>query len=159
MRRFRKIFSVRIRHEIDEWPDLSWLGEYSDQPKGKYYIDRKERGDQGRNELRYFSASRNYDGEKKKDAIKYMEQDYERMDAYNRGNWYMMGIRAEAEISVAGNVIQKISSGGLWGVESDAGADHLKEIEQEELNQLREQLRAIGFSDKYMDKAFERSDG
>jgi len=43
-------------------------------------------------------------------------------------------------------VLQDVSSGGLWGIESDSDASYLKEIEAEELSELRKQLYAMGFS-------------
>ena len=76
------------------------------------------------------------------------------MQALQAGDWYYMGIRAEAEVMLTGSLSQEVTSGGLWGVESDSGEDHLKEIESEQLAELKEQLRAIGFSARAIAKAF-----
>jgi len=106
-----------------------------------------ERGDIGRGEFRYFNGCvENYKGELPEDIRKYIRQDYERMERLQRGDWCYIGIRAEAEVTLTGDVLQDVSSGGLWGIESDSDASYLKEIEAEELSELRKQLYAMGFS-------------
>ena len=57
-----------------------------------------------------------------------------------------IGIRAEAEIVVHG-VCQTITSGGLWGIESDSARQYLSDVEQEEVDQLKAILQSLGFSD------------
>lgn len=69
----------------------------------------------------------------------------ERRQRYDNGAFGFIGIQAEAEIVVAG-VCQTITSGGLWGIESDSTPDYISEIEQEEIVQLQEILHALGFS-------------
>jgi len=49
---------------------------------------------------------------------------------------------------------RKISSGGLWGIESDSDASYLADIAAEELSELREQLRAVGFNTRTITAAF-----
>jgi IMP cyclohydrolase len=103
-------------------------------------------GDMERNEYRYFNGNvENYPGNTPEDIRKYVRQDYERMERLNRGDWCYIGIRAEAKIMID-NVCQKITSGGLWGVESDSSREYFAEIEAEELYELRKQLTAVGFS-------------
>ena len=117
-----------------------------------------ERGDIERGELRYFNGNvENYAGESPEDIRKYVRQDYERMERLNRGDWAYVGIRADAEIllpSGSASIVQEITSGGLWGVESDSDASYLKEIETEQLSELREQLRALGFGTRAISAAF-----
>ena len=77
------------------------------------------------------------------------ETDYARMESLHRGNWFYMGLRAEAEVFVPcgqSSISQGITSGGLYGIESDSGKDYIAEVEQEELAELRKQLSALGFS-------------
>lgn len=81
------------------------------------------------------------------------EADYRRMEALNEGDFCFIGIRAEARIVIE-NVCQDITSGGLWGIESDSDAAYLKEIESEQLAELRSQLEAIGFSKRAVSAAF-----
>ena len=82
-----KIESIRVYSILDENPDLSFYGEYGNSCTTNNCIDRQERGDRQRNELRFFNP-----------ATEYGELDYERMEGYNAGWWQMVGIAAEAEI-------------------------------------------------------------
>lgn len=50
--------------------------------------------------------------------------------------------------------MQEITSGGLWGVESDSDRKYLADIDTEQLSELREQLRAVGFSTRAISTAF-----
>ena len=122
--------------------------------------------DWNRREYRYFNPSFNYvdkhgklaEGNTAEEVRKYVRQDYERMERLYRGDWHYMGIRAEAEIVILsgkmGATSQTISSGGLWGIESDSGNDYLQSIEQEELSELRAQLKELGFSARAISAAF-----
>jgi hypothetical protein len=55
---------------------------------------------------------------------------------------------------VLGNTCQTITSGGLYGIESDSDADYFAEVEQEQLAELRGQLHVIGFSKRAIASAF-----
>ena len=204
----KRILSVTIRRMIDESPDTSHLGEYSDQPASEFSIDRAHEldcpvnlskssthdyktesgrcancdrdqwdgkfhecedfhcdciGDSwNRREFRYFDASFNYvtkdgkpsDGLTSEDIRKYVRQDYERMEILNRGDWCYVGIRAEAEVQLTGNLIQRIRSGGLWGIESDSDRSYFDEIQKDELANLKTELLALGFSKRAIAEAF-----
>jgi hypothetical protein len=113
-----------------------------------------ERGDAERGEYRYFNGCvENYKGESPEDIRKYVRQDYGRMERLNSGDWCYIGVRADAEIIVDG-ISQDISSGGLWGVESDSDRTYLAEIDGEQLSELRDQLRALGFGTRAIATAF-----
>lgn len=130
--------------------------------------DCDERGAMGRNEYQYFNpgsveafnveaswipetitgetARRDYWRAAMKENAR---RDYERMEQLYRGDFCFIGIRAEAEVTVPcgqSAICQTITSGGLWGIESDSKADYLSEVEGEELSDLRTQLTALGFS-------------
>jgi len=121
-------------------------------------------------EYRYFNPSFNYidkqgkplSGNTPEDVRKYTRQDYERMERLNAGDWGYIGIRAEAEVisNVQGTddkwhgVVQRVSSGGLWGIESDSDRDHLESVEKDELANLRDELKALGFSSRAISTAF-----
>lgn len=79
---------------------------------------------------------------------KYKAQDRERLAAYNRGEWYMTGVRVVADVLVpiGGNSFRSfsIASGGLWGVESDCGESYLAEIEADEKAELISNLVDMG---------------
>ncbi len=115
-----------------------------------------------RNEYRYFNGPvENYKGESPEDIRKYVRQDYERMESLNAGNWYYIGMSAEAQVLLtnAGSpeftgIGQKITSGGLWGIESDSEKSYLESVEKEELSDLRAQLKALGFSSRAISTAF-----
>jgi hypothetical protein len=85
---------------------------------------------------------------------KYALQDFKRMEELNKGYWYFIGIRAEASIQLVGDLTQKITSGGLWGINSDAGEEYFTEVEGEQRNELRDELKAIGFTERQITKAF-----
>lgn len=121
-----------------------------------------ESGDMNRGEYQFFNPSSNYvdandnlvDGNTAEEVRKYVRQDYERMEDLNRGGWCFVGVVAEAKIQLERHgVIQTITSGGLWGIESDSG-DYFKEVEAEQLSELRGQLHAIGFSKRAISAAF-----
>lgn len=67
----------------------------------------------------------------------------DRREAYENGDFVFIGVRAEAEIVVDG-VIQHITSGGLWGTESDSGEEYIRVIAAEEYADLRKILTSIG---------------
>lgn len=219
----RRIHGITIKRMVDESPDTSWLGEYSNKPSSEYSIDRAHdldciantgyaskytkcrnctlrqaqhetvwfetvpqlrcfvaedmhdeqetftpvecdcgRGDWHGREYRYFNPSFNYvdkHGHALKentpeDVRKYVRQGYERMESLNRGDWHFIGIRAEAEYTIDGTVLQELPSGGLWGIESDSSADYFADVEKEELADLRAQLAGIGFSKRAITTAF-----
>lgn len=73
--------------------------------------------------------------------------DAARLESYYRDEWTMVGVYAAAEILVstaAGAFIQTIRTGGLWGIESDSGADYFATVGREELEQLAAMLEEIG---------------
>lgn len=139
----KRINSVTINRMVDDNPDTSYLGEYSNLSDSGDAIDRKERGDMLRNEYRYFNPTN----------PEYVEQDYERMESLNRGGWCYLGIQAQAEVIVNGT-IQRITSGGLWGIESDSGSDYFEEVAAEQCEELRDTLAELGFTKRQIDAAF-----
>jgi len=130
-----------------------------------------EHGDMGRNEFRYFNPSFNYvtktddpsDGLTVEEVRKYVRQDYDRMESLNRGDWCFIGIRAEAEV-IANvetdgpgkwhGVVQTISSGGLWGIESDSERSYIEEEQRHQSADLKTELLALGFSKRAITSAF-----
>jgi hypothetical protein len=171
-----KILKIYIETPIDEDPDLSWLGEYKNTP-GPCAIDRHERGDQGRNEYRYWNPGSNHcpvgdpknwehvgqasinkvfrnlpaEWKKRRREFKsvialldtfYIEQDYERHEAYENGHWHMVGVRVVVQIEVKGTV-QTVQSPGIWGVESD-GRDYHREVAEDEYHTLVGILKDMG---------------
>jgi hypothetical protein len=70
-------------------------------------------------------------------------QDQERLAAYHNGDFTFVGIRAEADV-VIGGVIQTLTSGGLWGIESDSGREYIEEVADQEYTELRKILTEVG---------------
>lgn len=168
----RRIISVTVKREVDTDADLSFIGEYCN-VGGDFCIDRQERGDMDRGQYRYFNPGSvepfdvkaswipaKITDPKKREAYwfkamkKNAEADYKMMEAYNRSEWYMTGTWAEATIVLSGTTTQKIESGGLWGTESNSEKDYFKEIEDEQLEELSDQLLACGFTEKEIAAAF-----
>ena len=107
-------FEFSVKEHVDESPDTSFLGEYSNTP-GKVYIDREERGDMGRNEYRYFNLGCG-------DSA-YIEQDYKRMEDLNKGYWSFIGIEV-----IASKEGIELGHASLWGIESNCGEEYKQEI-------------------------------
>jgi len=164
MSRTRKILSIKIEHLCDTDPMTDHIGEYTDE-WDPYHFDRQEgkmlktlerdrsycMPDKGR-EYRFFKPYAA--GEEPGTAlyIRYGKQDLARMEGLERGAWSYIGIRATALITHSGSdIVQKITSGGLWGIESDAGDEHHTEVEDDELHALREELKAVGFIEDLID--------
>lgn len=86
---------------------------------------------------------------------KYMQQDSERLERYNAGYWCMYGIRAECEYYLPNDdgssaIVQTLTSGGLWGIESDSEKSYFEEIGRDELAQLKKHCDQLGIA--YDDK-------
>ncbi len=74
-----------------------------------------------------------------------------RREQLDRGAFSYIGIYATAEVMVCPGLgqmgrheVQDIRSGGLWGIEDDSNPAYLMDVAQEELDDLREQLEALG---------------
>jgi len=123
--------------------------------EGLQDCDCGECGDMERNQYRYFNPNwQNYIGDTEENIRKYCRQDYKRMESFNRGDWYYLGIRADARVTVLHGRIQAITSGFLWGIESDSDREYLESVEKEELADLKLQLKALGFSTRAISTAF-----
>jgi hypothetical protein len=126
-----------------------------------------------RNSFEYFEPNHeNYKGCTEEEIRTYCRQDFERMERLNAGDWCYLGIRAEAEIQLnatatwENSVVSKVSwhepiapyqtitSGGLYGIESDSDDSYFAEVESDELAELRGQLKALGFSTRAISAAF-----
>ena len=143
----KKIKKIIIKRIPDYDADLSWIGTFSNEPE-EFAIEH----DGGRNSFKYFNPQKGA-CENKKQA----KRDYERIMAYDRGDWGMIGIMAEAEtaVSIGNNCwkLDKITSGGLWGIETDSDETYLTDIENEQLTELKDYLKEYGFTNEDIEKA------
>jgi hypothetical protein len=78
---------------------------------------------------------------------KYALQDKKRLEAYYNDEWHFVGVQVVAEIRIDG-LLQTISSGGLWGIESDSGNEYFDEVFEEQKEQLKDVLLQLGFTEK-----------
>lgn len=151
----KKILEVKIEQVLDEDPDLSFLGEYSNtEQEGAI-----ETGREG-SYFRYFIPAMTGEETGNPDSP---QEDYERMEAYNRGEWHSMGIRASARIAINPgrpasqtqySVLEDITTPGIWGVESDSGEDYVTELGGEQLEELKDLLGELGFAAAEIAEAF-----
>jgi hypothetical protein len=148
-----KILRVRIANEIDCDLDTSYLGEYSASPKVSWAIDRMARGDCRHNQYRYFNPANSAEQTGCPDSP---EQDYQRMEAMNRGDWHYIGIIAKAVLEMPSGILQTVRSSGVWGVESDCGEDAMREFSDEELDSLAGELLALGIGKRAIVRAFQK---
>ncbi|RTL06167.1 hypothetical protein EKK58_06005 [Candidatus Dependentiae bacterium] len=137
--REKKIKHIKIIRGVDYDADLSDYGKFSNS-EGEYSI--KHNG--GNNSYRYFNAENVYNMEEAR-------ENYERVMSYERGEWYSMYIKAEATLYTSCHenswLINKIHSGGVYGYESDGDEDYLKDEENSQLNELKDVLLTLGFTD------------
>lgn len=100
-------------------------------------------------DLSYLTDASRYEGEAPEDIAKYQAQDAQRIQAYNRGHWGMVGIRAKAEIMVPSGInggyitIVTIKSPGLWGIESDSDESYFAEEYRNQVDELKTIIEAI----------------
>lgn len=138
MKKFH-IRKIYIEHKIDENPDLSFLGTYTN----TWVEGCIERETNNPREYKFFLPANPECG----------QWDYERMEDYNKSNWWMIGIIAKAEIISPNRIIQTIHSSGLWGTESDSDKSYIREVELEEIEVLKNELEALGIGKRAIEKA------
>ena len=156
----KRILSIKVIQQTDmHYNGEDSIGTFDMEAKSEYAIPlehwEESHGYRYDGGFKFYNAPvHNYTGELPEDIRKYVQQDYASMRSYNAGEWDYIGISAQATIQLADSApIQVITSGGLWGIESNAG-DYLKEVGQEQLSELRAQLKAIGFSSRAISAAF-----
>lgn len=150
---------TNVKWEIDENPDLSHLGEYTDTFE-EGAIDREKLGHMKSGQFRYFVPMnhRVYDkkdwdhvsakdkrelilkhGSLKNTTRFYAMEDYKRYEAYNDDKWHMTVCIVTARFGALS------ATASLHGVESDCGEDYRKEVERDvasdAIADLREKMK------------------
>ena len=78
----------------------------------------------------------------------YAREDSERLQSFRDESLWFESCRAEAEVRYelydGSYRIDRLSSGGLFGIESDCGDEHRRSVEQEELFDLSSHLERFG---------------
>lgn len=92
----------------------------------------------------------------------YMDQEgfEELKEKYQNEEFYFIGIRVTTEILTSLDsgknwLIDHITSGGLWGIESNSDDSYKKEVALEEMAELRTTLAGMGFSETEIKKSFD----
>lgn len=89
--------------------------------------------------------------------MKQAKQNYARIMKYDSGELTDYGISAEAEIKTScfanSWLINRIHSGGLWGINSDCSIADFEEVENEQVDDLKNVLLELGFSKAEIKKA------
>jgi len=162
------IDKIRVRFFLDQDPDTSYLGEYTDnlepgviiRQEGEFYehlpAEMKRDADgrfTGKAEPYLPPIGREYRGFKPhaggeipgtKNYYKYGMQDFKDMESLNNGDWCFVGIRADATVQYyVGNNnyrLKQLTSAGIWGVESNADDSFINEMKNEELANLKNHL-------------------
>lgn len=97
-------------------------------------------------DLSYLEQSYDSDVPNLEERDMYRKRDAERLAAYRRGDWHMIGIRAKATIWIQRSGYQTnytIESPGLWGVESDSEKSYLDSVFKEECSILQADIMAM----------------
>jgi hypothetical protein len=80
---------------------------------------------------------------------RYCEQDEARLDAWRKGQWHFVGIRAKATIKFPYGdnpdcwITSELLSPGLWSVESDSGDEYFRQVYEDERAILRGMLDSL----------------
>lgn len=75
------------------------------------------------------------------------EQDAERIKAWRNDEWHFVGIQAQATVIIIKNghgISYQMTSGGLWGIQSDSGEAYFTEVFEDEKRALIDDLKAMG---------------
>ncbi len=164
----KRIGKVTVKTMLDEDPDTSWLGEYTDdlEPgvivrEAREYYEKLPEDYESPLRGREFRGFRPYAGGEEpgtQDYYRYGRQDFERMESLAKGNWHFIGVKAQAEVLSSQNgkewLVNHLSSGGLWGIESDSGESYLDEVKRGQMEELKTTLKEYGFIPRQIESAF-----
>lgn len=86
-------------------------------------------------------------------SIEQAVANHRRLKSYQAGDWYLMGVRVCADVVLESGTTLDLCSPGLWGVESDSGADYIKSVAAEEISYLRDDLADLGIPTEEINEA------
>ncbi len=136
-----KVVKIEVKRIVDENPDLSFL---ETTPEYHYGIDGSNWEHVSEEDRQKVIAQYGSIGDT---CMAYAMRDKERLDAYNRGVWEMIGIMAVATIHIPVHdgtaKIQTIDSGGLFGIESDSDDSYIQDIGREQIVEVKNYLRIL----------------
>lgn len=135
----KRINKIVVKKELDTNPQLDYLGSFSDEP-GKFAIEHNG----GRGTFKFFNADN-------VENMKQARENYRRMMEYDSGQLCDYGVTAYAEIYTGSDgktwLINKIHSGGLWGLSSDGSAAEFDSEAENQRAELAETLKEFGFTE------------
>lgn len=145
----KKIISFKVERTPDYDADLSFLGTFSNEAKSELAIEHKP------NDSRSFNWFNPEPGTC--ETLEHAKQQYDRLIAYEDGQWGMVSVCAIAQIQTSDDgktwLCNTIKSGGLYGVEDDMADADYKDIETEEAEQLISALKSLGFTREEIEEA------
>ena len=175
----KKINKITLKIEIDEDPDVSYLGEIADSQTArkqynKHWIPVNPKNPDGEwfspcNHLPHKESNWDHVSQEDKDKviaehgslrkadIAHAYQDLEHLQNFYAGRWWMEGIILRASITVSDDGIhwayyEIVCS--LWGIESDGGEDYKATIVKDLSAELEHELTLWGFSHDEILNAF-----
>jgi hypothetical protein len=166
----KKIEKITIVKTIDTNPIFSDLGEYTNNLEdgvivrkyNDYFENLTDEQKENVSIHHEYSGFKPYAGGEEvgtKEYYEYGMQDYKRMVAYNRNEWCYIGVYAKATVETSQNgkewLINGITSGGVWGIESDS-ADEIKQVIDDEKEVLKQTLLEFGFTESEINDAFSK---
>jgi hypothetical protein len=183
-----KLNKIKLSCKIDESPDLSYYGEWTDTWSAGC-VDRQKTGMWKRGECRYFKPANcdgwedvtdedvdtafdkmplpwrkhiEQEGETKRSVLEEYQayQNCRRMEAYGSGGADDWScIGIIAKAEIVVNsTIQWIQSGGVWGIESDSPPQDFSEVMNDQVLELIDILTKLGIGDRAIEHAVDKMD-
>jgi hypothetical protein len=192
-----------ISSECDEYPDYSYLGEYTEkigpgviirehdefyeripvemerdydgrflgkkEPEYSTYRNGEYSGFKPCNHIPFNPKDWAHVSRKDKSAVikqygslenasyAYAMADYKRMESLNNGHWSYICLTVETTMTT-NTGISSVISDSLCGIESDSGDDYFKEIISELKENVKAQLRKMGFSDDEINQSVDNAE-
>ena len=101
--------------------------------------------------------------------ISYLYQDgfEDRLKAYENNEFDFVGVKAIATIAIPFEIIngngkketnyklQKIDSGGLWGIENDSTDEYINQVAKEQIDELKDYLEKLNVDLRFFDELIE----
>lgn len=75
----------------------------------------------------------------------YAEENQARLDAYNRGDWCMVGVCVDIQIQTRKNWVDPpvVGRASLWGIESDSDDTDFAEVESDLIREAEEDVDCL----------------
>lgn len=148
IRKFNEFYEHLSEEQLEQIPDRS--GEYRGFKPFNHIPHDPKNWDHVSKEMKK-EVIKKY-GSLKKADYSYALADYERMEQLNNGYFSFIGISAEAKVLTSYDgknwLINTLSSGGLWGIESDSDSEYINEVQSEQLAELKDVLIEYGFTEQ-----------